>query len=94
MCGARYLLSQHPEVEAQVVAELEGLQLLATPERPHPRALAAPDLGKLPYLSCVIKVGQHSCCCSNPRLPADTCHVVACPCCRRAQVSNLLLAFL
>jgi hypothetical protein len=52
----RYLISQHPEVEAKVVAELDRLGLLATPERPRPRPLEFPDLNQLSYLSCVIKV--------------------------------------
>ncbi|KAK9803216.1 hypothetical protein WJX73_004613 [Symbiochloris irregularis] len=50
-----YLISQHPEVEAKIVAELDALELLATTERPSPRPLVSADLGKLPYLSCVIK---------------------------------------
>ena len=53
---ARYLLSQHPEVEARVVAELDALELLVTPRRPRPRALEWADLGRLTYLQAVIKV--------------------------------------
>ena len=38
------------------MAELQGLGLLATPQRPEPRPLEYEDLGKLTYLSCAIKV--------------------------------------
>lgn len=51
----RYLVSQHPAVEARVVAELDALELLVTPKRPHPRALEWADLGRLTYLQAVIK---------------------------------------
>ena len=50
------MVSQHPRVEDRLVRELDDLELLATPERPQPRPLTPSDLGKLPYLSCVIKV--------------------------------------
>ena len=56
--GARYLLSQHPEVEARVVAELDALELLVTPSRPQPRELEWADLGRLTYLQAVIKARQ------------------------------------
>ena len=56
--GHRYLISQHPEVEARIVMELRSLDLLATPERPHVRDLEYEDLGKLHYLSCAIKVSS------------------------------------
>ncbi len=52
----RYLISQHPEVEAKVLAELESLQLMASPQLPSPRPLEYADLSKLTYLSCCIKV--------------------------------------
>lgn len=52
----RFCMSQHPEVEARVVSELDSLGLLATRERPQPRALQFEDLGKLAYLNLVIKV--------------------------------------
>lgn len=55
----RYLISQHPEVEAKVLAELEELQLLASPQRTKPRQLDFSDLTKLTYLSCCIKVCTH-----------------------------------
>lgn len=50
------MLSQHPEVEARVVEELDALQLLATAERPAPRSPEYADIARLTYLKCVIKV--------------------------------------
>ena len=61
-CG-RYLVSQHADVEAKIAAELDGLGLLASAQRPRPRAMAYEDLARLPYLSWVIKV--------RPRLRAS-----------------------
>jgi hypothetical protein len=52
----RYLLSQHPEEEAKVLAELDEAGLLATRQRPNPRALEYGDLNKLTYLQAVLKV--------------------------------------
>jgi hypothetical protein len=52
----RYLISQRPDVEAKIVAELEAEGLLATPLQPKPRDLQLSDLQKLSYLSCVCKV--------------------------------------
>lgn len=43
------------QVEAKIAEELWQQGLLATPEEPHPRAPDYADLGKLTYLSCVIK---------------------------------------
>lgn len=54
----RYLISQHPEVERKILAELEGLELLKTPQNPRPREMAYADLSKLTYLNAVIKVLQ------------------------------------
>ena len=54
--SCRYVLSQHPEAERNVLQELDNLQLLATPERPCPRSLTSADLNRLQYLSCVVKV--------------------------------------
>jgi fatty acid synthase len=51
----RYLISQHPEVEAKLAAELDGAGLLVTPQRPQPRPLAHADLARLTYLNCVLK---------------------------------------
>ena len=51
-------MSQHPEIEAKIVRELDGLGLLATSDKPQPRALQYEDLSKLTYLNLVIKVGQ------------------------------------
>ena len=52
---ALYLLSQHPEVEAKIVAELDAAGLLASPARPNPRAIEYGDLAKLVYLQAFIK---------------------------------------
>ncbi|KAK9908008.1 hypothetical protein WJX75_001429 [Coccomyxa subellipsoidea] len=55
MAWVLHLISQHPEVEAKVLAELEELQLLASPQRPSPRPIEYTDLNRLTYLSCCIK---------------------------------------
>ena len=52
----RYLLSQHPEVEARLLEELDSLELLATDARPQPRSIQPTDLGRLTYLQAIIKV--------------------------------------
>ena len=52
----RYCLSQHPEADEKVAAELDSHGLLATQEQPEPRPVMMEDLGKLTYLSCCIKV--------------------------------------
>lgn len=49
-------MTQHPEVEAKVVAELDALELLVTPGRPNPRPVTYTDLGKLEYLQACVKV--------------------------------------
>ena len=54
----RYMLTQHPEVEARIVEELDAMELLTTYERPNPRKLVYDDLKQLNYLQCVIKVGS------------------------------------
>ena len=51
-----FLLTQHPEVEAKLAAELDAAGLLATADCPQPRALEWADLGRLVYLQAVIKV--------------------------------------
>jgi cytochrome P450 len=56
LAWALYLLSQHPDVEAKVAAELAEHSLLATPTNPCPRPVAWDDLVKLTYLNAVIKV--------------------------------------
>ena len=57
MClGSRYIISQHPEVEAKILEELDLLELSINPERPRPRPLTYADLPKLAYLQAVIKV--------------------------------------
>ena len=55
MTWTTYLISQHPAVEAKLVAELAAAGLLATPENPRPRAVEYSDLAKLPYLGWVCK---------------------------------------
>ncbi|CAL8464666.1 g4201 [Coccomyxa elongata] len=50
-----YLISQHPEVEAKILGELDSLELLITPERPRPREMVYADLSKMVYLNAVIK---------------------------------------
>ncbi|KAK9811231.1 hypothetical protein WJX72_000390 [[Myrmecia] bisecta] len=52
---ALYHISQHPEVEAKIAFELDGLGLLVTPQNPHPCEMTYGDLGKLKYLGMVIK---------------------------------------
>ena len=54
--SCRFAISQHPEVEAKIVEELQSHGLLASAEDPNPRQLNYPDLGKLTYLQAVIKV--------------------------------------
>ena len=54
----RYLIWQHPEVEARLAAELDNAGLLVTPQRPAPRAMEYADLSRLTYLSWVCKVGS------------------------------------
>ena len=65
----RYLLSQNPEAEAHIVAELRELGLLATPEQPHPRALEYTDLAKLTYLNDALKVLSTTTHCPYPSIP-------------------------
>lgn len=53
---ALYLLSQHPDVEAKILAELDANELLVTPtRRPTPRRVEWADLAKLVYLQAFIK---------------------------------------
>ncbi len=54
---SRFLISQHPEVEAKITAELDSLGLLVGPSRPKPREMEYADLSKLTYLSAAIKAG-------------------------------------
>ena len=51
-----YLVSQHPEVEAKICAELDQQGLLKSADRPNPRQVTYDDLGKLTYLDMAIKV--------------------------------------
>lgn len=52
----RFAISQHPEVEAKIVEELQAHGLAPSPSQPEPRQLTYADLGKLTYLQAVIKV--------------------------------------
>ena len=68
MSASRYCITQHPEVEARIAAELSSCGLLAAPGQLAPRAVAHDDLARLAYLNRVIKVGvrtlgvrQHAC---------------------------------
>ena len=54
------MVSQHPEVEARVIAELESLDLAITPQRPSPRKMTYADLNRLTYLQATIKVCSRS----------------------------------
>ncbi|CAL5224619.1 g7335 [Coccomyxa viridis] len=50
-----YMVSQHPEVEAKILAELDSLELSITPQRPHPRKMTYADVNQLTYLQATIK---------------------------------------
>ena len=50
------MISQHPEVEAKVLAELDSLELLCTATRQHPRAMLYEDIAKLNYTHNAIRV--------------------------------------
>lgn len=54
------MITQHPEVERKVLAELDAHGLLVTPARPNPRSLEWDDLGKLTYTNNCIKVAMFS----------------------------------
>lgn len=56
MVWVLFWISQHPEVEAKIVAELDGLGLLAAPGKAQPRRLEWDDLPKLHYVEAVTKV--------------------------------------
>lgn len=62
----RYLISQHPEVEAKILAELDALELTITPQRPRPREMVYSDLSKMVYLNAVIKVSVNLSFPANP----------------------------
>ena len=51
-------MSQHPEVENKIIAELDSLGLSITAERPHPRKMTYADVGKLTYLQATIKASS------------------------------------
>ncbi|BDA49870.1 Cytochrome P450 3A28 [Coccomyxa sp. Obi] len=52
---ALFMITQHPEVEAKVVAELASLGLMATIDQPTPRAMEYDDIAKLTYTANAIK---------------------------------------
>ena len=54
--ACRLMISQHPEVEAKVLAELDALELLTTPARPQPRPMIYDDIARVAYTTCAIKV--------------------------------------
>ncbi len=80
-CVARFLISQHPEVEAKITTELEDLGFLVGPSRPVPRQMEYSDLSKLTYLSAAIKVAnsplRHTACSATVRL--CFCSLIECP---------------
>ena len=65
------MISQQPEVEAKVVAELDDLGLLATSDRPDPRPMEHADLQELKYTLQAIKVTTYAtrCLISSKLLP-------------------------
>lgn len=50
------MITQHPEVEAKVLAELASLGLMATINQPTPRVMEYDDISKLTYTTNAIKV--------------------------------------
>jgi cytochrome P450 len=56
MAWVLYVLSQHPEVEEKVTAELAEAGLLACSGYPNPRPVQWDDLKRLRYLEAVINV--------------------------------------
>ena len=55
------MISQHPEVEAKLTAELDKHGFLATIDQPTPAQMTYSDLSNLPYLSWVCKVCACQC---------------------------------
>ncbi|KAK9866213.1 hypothetical protein WJX84_000073 [Apatococcus fuscideae] len=58
MTWAMYMIAQHPQVEAKLVAELKAHGLLATPDNPNPPAPTYKQLMELDYLSHVVQETQ------------------------------------
>lgn len=56
----RYLVSQHPVVEARITEELAGRGLLSVAGSSQPRTLELNDTHELPYLSAALKVQCNS----------------------------------
>jgi hypothetical protein len=73
-CACRFMITQHPEVEKNVLAELDSLGLLVTPERPNPRPLEYDDLTKLTYTNNCIKA-RKPCCYSHKTCCDESCHI-------------------
>ena len=53
--SCRFFISQHPEVERKIEAELDSAGFLVTSTRRNPKRLEYADLSRLPYLSGAIK---------------------------------------
>jgi hypothetical protein len=54
LCSA--YISEDEEIQQKITEELASIGLLATPDCPEPRPLEHADLGKLTYLTAIIKV--------------------------------------
>lgn len=66
-------------MEAKVAAELDGLELLVTAERPRPRELTYADLSKLEYLQAVVKVMSSAAHCKDQIDSSPSCNA-SCAC--------------
>lgn len=55
MAWTLFFIATHPEVEANITAELAARGLLVTPKQPQPRDIAFDDLSELRYLGAAIK---------------------------------------
>ncbi len=56
LVACRFMITQHPEVEAKVLAELASLGLMPTVNQPNPRAMEYDDIAKLTFTTNAIKV--------------------------------------
>ena len=57
--ACRLFISQHPEIEARILHELQELGVYSDVQGKPSRALTYADIQKLTYLQCVIKVRAH-----------------------------------